>query len=502
MIRIAIAMTLLLALGPLSYGQESVRTKRFSFDKPALVVQAEFTCENGNRWLEANGTGTITLTISNKGKATAPATVATITAGSTLAGIQFEKEQYLGDVKPGETITKKVQVVARDDIGSQKGIISIDLKDGLGSTTSNATVQIETRPLPVPHLRANVVAPDTSVAKGENVRVRIAVLNVGNGQAREVSATVLPLEPASDVVVISTAIGLSLGSIEPGARKDIEFVFGTGREHAGDRVAFLLKLGEKRPQFSMNDTVFVALKAPLPTPEELAFIAYRRGDYTEAIQQFENVVATGSASPEVFFGLGMSYYKTDNSPRTLENIREAAGLGSTEAKRWLKENTISKEIITVSYTIVSSGSFAGYTPPIGLGILNFEGVGNKDAAFSNKFYEELKLKNESFRIYPYSTLEEEQSLLGVASLDPSNRQVLSALEKELSVNFVVTGSVNDESGSSLRIHLIRCADGATVFDREFYTSTTSTALNDAIFFLLNGRVPAYVRKPTTTIKDH
>jgi serine/threonine protein kinase len=147
--------------------------------------------------------------------------------------------------------------------------------------------------------------------------------------------------------------------------------------------------------------------------------------------------------------------------------------------------------IAVSYKAIKVDPFDGFAPPISLGILDFTGPEGKPTDLSAKFYEALSTANRSFRIFPCSTLEAEQKGLGLASFDPSSKEVLNALGRELSVDFVITGAATNEVDSSFTMQMIKCTSGIRVFSLQFRNSSSSCALDDAVLFLLNRQVPVY-----------
>jgi hypothetical protein len=150
--------------------------------------------------------------------------------------------------------------------------------------------------------------------------------------------------------------------------------------------------------------------------------------------------------------------------------------------------------VSVAYKAIEVDPFDGFTLPIGLGILEFTGPGGRPTDLSVKFYEALSAANRSFRIFPFATLKAEQNGLGLASFNPSSKEVLNALERELSVDFVIAGVTTDAVDSSFSLEMIRCASGIKVFSLQFKTSATSRALDDAILFLLNRQVPIYTSR--------
>ena len=169
----------------------------------------------------------------------------------------------------------------------------------------------------------------------------------------------------------------------------------------------------------------------------------------------------------------------------------SAALGSTEAKTWIRANTIPVDVVTVTYRQVVTDPFSGYTPPVGLGVLPFTDSLTHETPLAGKMYDALRAKNVSLRIFPYSTIKSEQETRGLNTLSPSSPKILDALEKVLSINFVITGEAHDTLGSAFRMDVIRCSDAGTVLSHEFKTSTSSTAIDDAVMLLLKGKSPVY-----------
>ncbi|MEW6511072.1 MAG: hypothetical protein AB1428_08965 [Bacteroidota bacterium] len=166
------------------------------------------------------------------------------------------------------------------------------------------------------------------------------------------------------------------------------------------------------------------------------------------------------------------------------------------ADRYTQSVATSAEFADVSYKAIAINPFDGFTSLIGLGILDFAGPDGQQTDLSVKLYQALKSSNQSYRIFPFPTIRAEQTSLGLESLKPTNKEVLRALEKELSVDFVITGAMTDEADSAFTMQLIRCAGGITVFSHQFRSSITSSALNDAVRFLVHQEVPMYVERHT------
>jgi hypothetical protein len=162
---------------------------------------------------------------------------------------------------------------------------------------------------------------------------------------------------------------------------------------------------------------------------------------------------------------------------------------------WIKKSSpLRSKGVTVSYKAMEVDPFDGFPLPISLGILDFTGPGGESTDLSVKFYEALSAANGSFRIFPSSTLKAEQNGLGLASFSSTSKEVLSALGRELSIDFVIAGVTTDSLNSSISVQMIKCASGIRVFSFQFKTSANSRALDDAVRFLLNRQVPIYANQ--------
>ena len=471
-------------------GQVTVRTRAFSFGKPGLGVEAEFLGENGTTWLNANAGGTLTLIISNSGAATARGAIVTLSPGAELKGLQIVDSDSLGDIKPGEIRTEKIPVSAPGDAQTGNGEIVITVRAGPGPVSAETKVALAVRGTSVPRLTMKITGTAGGVNAREISKIKALVQNTGTGEARGVTASFPAPAPGTEPVIAEIGRTIPLGTIPQGSSKEITL---TVKPHGagGGPATFVVWLDEESLKFSVAETLSVQVLPAGSGAEETGFAAFNKGDYNQAIASLEKVVAAGKASKEVFFRLGFSYFKTRNRARCLANMQRSSALGSTEAMTWLSVNTVPVEIATVTYKHIDTDPFEGYNPPVGLGILPFTDSLMHDTPLTQKLYDALKVKNETFRIFPFSTVKSEQASWGLTALSPSNVQILGALEKDLSMNFAVTGIARDTAGSGFSMQILRCKDGALVFSQEFRKSASSTAIDDAVMLLLKGRVPLY-----------
>lgn len=480
-------------------GQVTVRTRAFSFGKPGLGVKAEFLGENGTAWLNANARGTITLIISNSGAATARGAIVTLSPGAQLKDVQIVPLDSLGDIRPGEIRTEKIALSAPGDAQSGTGTIVITVTAGPGPVSAETKMEIAVRGIPVPRLTMKITAGVGGVTAGEVSKIRGLVQNTGTGEARGVTASFPAPSPGSESGIAETGKTIPLGTIAPGSSKEITLTLKPSGRATGP-ATFVVWLDEESSRFSVSETLSVQVKPAGSGAEETGLAAFNRGDYNQAIASFEKVVAAGNATKEMYFKLGISYFKTRNRARCLATMQKSSGLGSNEARDWLNDNTTPVAGITVTHKQIEPDLFEGYNSPVGVGVLPFLDSLRHDTPLTVRLYNALKAKNETLRVFPFSTIKSEQTSWGLTALDPSNRQILSALEKDLSMNFAVAGVARDTTGSAFSMRVIRCRDGEPVLTQEFRTSMNSTAIDDAVELLLKGKAPVYTSSRTVEVK--
>ncbi len=492
-------LPLLLFASISSPGQETVRTPAFSFGKPALALKGEFLGDEGTAVLNANSGGTLTVSISNTGLSAAHGAVLTILPDGHLKDVRIALTDTIGDIQAGETRTERVALLAPADARSQQGSMTLTVTADPGPVSAESKVDITLREIPAPRLDASLAAENPTVAAGEVLKLTARIRNTGSADARGVTATFLPAGPGTEPGLAEMGKTLPLGTIVQGSSKAVVLTVRPPGSSKGT-AAFVVRLDEAKASFSVFETLSFLVKGGMPAEEESGFAAFRKGDYARAIAAFEKIVAAKKASREVYFSLGLSYYKSLNRTRCLADMQKSAALGSTEAKSWIRANTTPVDVTTVTYRQAVTDPFAGYTPPVGLGVLPFIDSLKHDTPLTGKMYDALRVKNESLRIFPYSTIKAEQATRGLNTMSPSSPKILDALEKVFSINFVIAGEADDTLWSAFRMDVLRCSDGATVISHEFRTSTTSTAIDDAVMLILKGRSPVYKTSHSLVVK--
>jgi len=500
----AVPVLALCALAGDARGQSSVRTRTFAFGKPVVVLRGEVVSSGGGSTLSAGAGGTLALSISNTGQATARNTILALTPAPALKDLVVPATDTLADIAPGETRTVKIPLSIPVAATAQKGALTVTLSADPGSVSAETKVDITVRDVPFPAFTLKLIAGPVGVIAGEAATLRLRVTNSGTGEARKVSAAISALAGKGDLHMTDPAtkkavVSAGLGSIARGASREIPLNVNPGADGTGT-AQILVTIAEERHRFDLVDTVAVTVLPAEAGAEATGFDAFRRGDYRRAAGFFEKIAAAGKASKDVYYALGVSYFKLQNRPRCLSVMQRASSMGSEDARTWLAGHSTTVETVTVTYATRTADPFEGYSQPIGLGILPFTDMQMHNTSLTGKLYDALRKKNKAFRIFPFSTIQSEQSALGLTTLAPSNKEILAGLERDLSMNFAVGGSASDTTAAAFTMQILRCRDGQMVYSQEFRTSATSTAVDDAVLFLLQGKVPLYSMSREVEVK--
>ena len=487
----------LLAGTPAAWGQTSVRTNSFAFGKPVLVLRGEIAAANGDSMLSAGAGGTLALSISNTGQATARNPVLVVVPGRTLKDVAVVRRDTLDSIAPGETRSEKIALGVPETAPAQKGALRISICDDSGSANAETSVDIAVRAVPFPKFSATITGPPEGLIGGEHAVLKAHVTNTGKGNARGVTATIV-----SDSTML-TLLGagnrpagqstrVSIDTLLAGQTRDITVSVRLAKGAAGS-VPIYLRIADARSKYAFVDTLALPVISAAARAEALAFEAFTQGDYRRAAGMFAKLASAGRPSAQVYYALGVSYFRLQNGAKCVAVMQKASSLGSEDAKTWLASHATTVEDVTVTYTKRTTNPFEGYTPPIGIGILPFTDMQMQSMPLTDTIYEALKKKNKTFRIFPNSTILSEQTALGLTSVAPSNKEILAGLERDFSMNFAVGGTTADSTAAVFTLQILRCRDGETVWSQEFRNSKSSTAVDDAVRFLLEGRVPLYKR---------
>jgi len=191
---------------------------------PDLVASVSFSEPNGNDMLDAEETATVTIMIKNNGKGSAHMVEAKFELGN-LSGVSHPGSIYFGEIKPGESVSREVKLIAGMDIQNAHAQLKINFSEQNGFPPDDMIISFSTRAIQAPELYVADIGIDDfnkngKIEPGETVEIRIRVHNRGQGKAKNVTARII----LGDMVFLTgntQTDTYNLGNMEAGEYKDI-----------------------------------------------------------------------------------------------------------------------------------------------------------------------------------------------------------------------------------------------------------------------------------------
>ncbi len=191
---------------------------------PDLSASVSFSEPSGNDMLDAEETATVTITIKNNGKGSAHMVEARFDLG-TLSGVSHPGSVYFGEIKPGESVSREVKLVAGMEIQNAQARLKINFSEQNGFPPDDKIINFSTRAIQAPELYVADIGIDDfnkngKIEPGETVEVRVRVHNSGRGKAKNVTARII----LGDMVFLTgntQTDTYNLGNMEAGEYKDI-----------------------------------------------------------------------------------------------------------------------------------------------------------------------------------------------------------------------------------------------------------------------------------------
>ncbi len=245
-------------------------TQRASFLPPDLSAQVSFSESSGNNILDAEETATITLNVNNTGQGNANMLKANFRL-LNAPGISFSQQIYFGEVKPGENVSKTLQLIAGMDTRDGEAELKIVFEEQNGFPPNSQVLKFQTAAIRAPDLYISDVAIDDAsgnnkIEPGEQVKITARIHNRGQGASRNLSARVLL---GNDVFPLGdSATSFNIGTLKPGEYKDIVFDIVTAR--TAKDLDIKIDLVESRNQFSKrNQALQLAFNRMEQTADQL-----------------------------------------------------------------------------------------------------------------------------------------------------------------------------------------------------------------------------------------
>lgn len=243
---------------------------------PELYVDIDFVDDNGNMILEAQESGQIKVSLSNKG-GRADNVKVKVSSKADFPGLSFGKSEYVTTVLSDKPTEISVPVTAGIDIPTDSLRVSIDVTEPLGYDIS-AVMLLSTLEFPKPQIKIQGVSvvdagvglralrnsPDGKLQRGEVVKCFVVLQNIGEGKAEDIQYSIHTDNP--NIYLLSDsgyekAVSGKVNDLSVGESATIDFRLSPNNKyvHRGNYLPIYLSIHEKSGKGSIASEVI-----PLP----------------------------------------------------------------------------------------------------------------------------------------------------------------------------------------------------------------------------------------------
>ncbi len=230
---------------------------------PNLVISSiNLTESSKDHVLDAEETGVINMTLTNKGKGVAEGVNLKLRMNTPLRGLVFEDLVYVGTVRGGDSKSINVDVSAREDISSGDANIHVLAVESNGFDSLPVILSFKTRKMTPPALRVvNAEVRDSDdyrfISKGKESNISLSIENAGSGKARNVTARITTLDHNIKLLNDNT---IRVGEMYPGEIKKATFnIVVTNRYNGSTRLPISFFIDEQRSKFSIKPNITMTL---------------------------------------------------------------------------------------------------------------------------------------------------------------------------------------------------------------------------------------------------
>ncbi|MCX5794882.1 MAG: ankyrin repeat domain-containing protein [Elusimicrobia bacterium] len=238
---------------------------------PQLMVQLAFHEPSGNDILDGGETGAIRAKLSNRGGGPAYSVKFVAHLDKPVTGLSIPSEVKVGDIEPGQTVSRDIPLTSRDDVASGTAVVRLDVREGNGFDAPSVIIRFETRPFQAPELAISALSLGGTgvVKKGEVTNLSLTIKNIGAGPAKDASASI---ELNSTDIFASGDTKVSLKDLAPGQSRKVDFQFFiNSRYNAGKFLPITISVKESRGKFGLKaQPLNLVLNEGAPTLQVLA----------------------------------------------------------------------------------------------------------------------------------------------------------------------------------------------------------------------------------------
>lgn len=226
-----------------------------------FLSNINFVDKNGNNRIDGNEDCFISFTISNKGKGSARNLKVKVENNSIIQGLNYSNIATVGNINPNATQTVNVPISGTMNLTSGTANIKVSFDEQMGFQPDPFELNIETKEFIKPDVKVvdNSFLTDNGVIKlGMPILLKVLIQNVGQGTAENVNVS---FQYPSSNVFPNGPKDFEIGTLQPGATKEIIFEFIANKLYTEQNIPVTAKITEKYGRFSENKQVFANIDA-------------------------------------------------------------------------------------------------------------------------------------------------------------------------------------------------------------------------------------------------
>lgn len=271
-----LSLSMLMAVALLvsvAYAKELRLNVRVAPTPPSLSTAVKFSEPSGNNILDAEETGTLTITVKNDGKGDAFDVTVTIQADKSIQGLSYEQTIALGTIPAGKGMTGSASLRASADLPTERVSFTVRVTEANGFDADPKRLTFGLKAFEPPQL---IVADmgiedqnrNSKVEPLENVEVTVRVQNAGHGDARGVA---VEIQNGENVYIGGDGkTNFEIGGLRAGEFRDIRFIFYTNKRiQDGQKIPITVKISEARPTFNTAKALGLVMNAKQRSAEEI-----------------------------------------------------------------------------------------------------------------------------------------------------------------------------------------------------------------------------------------
>jgi hypothetical protein len=220
----------------------------------------QFTDTDGNQKIDAGETAYIRFELANSGFGPGLNLVAKTRQVNYIKGLSFNESVSLGSLEPGKLKTVEIPVTGSMDLLAGQADFEIVIDEANGFDSDPVKIAIQTSAFRSPLLR--IVDYKVSSQSGTTLQkkrpfdLQILLQNVGQGMATNVK---VKLPVPANIYCLSANEDISIGSLEPGESKLIDYSFVTTADFSDNVISFTFNPLEKYGKYFENKTITLAM---------------------------------------------------------------------------------------------------------------------------------------------------------------------------------------------------------------------------------------------------